>query len=701
MRPLIAILLLCTALCVTAQADGVVIPSAVIEKPVRTPDQKALLRFDGTTETLVIETTLQGECREFAWILPLPAPPKIEASTSGLFPTLDALSAPKVEDGGKHAAGSEWAVVVALGLGLWITVRWWRRPLHPVVAACTTPLLLVASCQWFGMGCGHESLKAAGAPDSVTELSHEQVGAFETATLDARDAAGLRAWLDANGFRAPEGIDRIADEYAKEGWVFVASKVRRDTDDTATRRVHPLAFTFPSKRAVYPMRLTGAANDSVALELFVAGDRRAEADGMTVEFCAQAGRVGLGEDEARRDVEFQRFDSDRELPDEVLRRCGGADVLTKLTGVLDRAAMTRDLEVRWTKFVSMEILYLTSEQAFRRGLLWGAQAFAAAVVLAAILGRWRAMAVGARATWLDLALVGAALGAAAGTTWVAWRGAPLVPGESRIVSYEGRGLDERLKAPPRAIRGDAAAIRKWASAAAQGCTNAWTEQPVREEDSPGNWWLREADGRIELVITELRWGSRAIDLSRLASIGGVVRAADGRTVAGASVRLTDTYWHPAPSDFFLYTVRTNTDADGRWHLDVPVGRRWHLSVVHSDHPYLLRTDVDLRDPPTAPMDLVLPHERTVRGRVVDSSGGPVAGVTVMATRETPFETHEDSVEATTAADGTFELAGFDADAESVGVSLHVHRGEHCRGESTKSVLLRKDSPPVELNVDSK
>src|SRR6185436_18744733 len=90
--------LLAVALCGIARADGVVLPGVAVVKPVRTPDQRALVRFDGKTETLVIETTLQGEGRDFAWILPLPAVPTIEASTTGLFPTLVVMCAPELGD---------------------------------------------------------------------------------------------------------------------------------------------------------------------------------------------------------------------------------------------------------------------------------------------------------------------------------------------------------------------------------------------------------------------------------------------------------------------------------------------------------------------------------------------------------------------------------------------------------------------------
>ena len=331
-----------------ASADGVVVPGVAIVKPARTPDQRALLRFDGTTETLVIETTVQGEGRDFGWIVPLPAAPKIEASTTGLFPTLSLMCAPEVIDeraaskGGHDGFG--WTIFLSLGLGLWASARW-RRASPFVVAVLSVPVLALLG---FG-SCGSRgsmSLRAGGeSPQAVTVLSRGQVGAFDTATLEVRDPTALRAWLDANGFRAPDGIDDVVAAYVKDGWVFVASKIRRDVDDAAVHRVHPLAFTFPSKEAVYPMRLTGAANDSVALELFVVGDKRAEVSGLRVERCDDELLVRLDPDAPTRMAETQ-YMYDQDERGELWRRCVGATVITKLSGVLDRAAMTRDLGVR-------------------------------------------------------------------------------------------------------------------------------------------------------------------------------------------------------------------------------------------------------------------------------------------------------------------------------------------------------------------
>jgi len=122
MRHLLAAVILLVALAAPAWADGCVVSSRAVVGPVRTPDQRALLTFDGTTETLVVETTLQGDGREFAWIVPLPAVPRVEASTTGLFPTLEVLTSPRIESDD----AKEWLLPLSIAVALveaWIVSR--------------------------------------------------------------------------------------------------------------------------------------------------------------------------------------------------------------------------------------------------------------------------------------------------------------------------------------------------------------------------------------------------------------------------------------------------------------------------------------------------------------------------------------------------------------------------------------------------
>lgn len=101
-----------------AFADGKVFTRVAI--PARIPDQSALITFDGKTERLVIETNVEGEGSHFAWVIPLPAVPKIEEATTGLFPTLRVITRPRVAD-----YDSDW-------------------PLFPISAAVCSILIWIA-----------------------------------------------------------------------------------------------------------------------------------------------------------------------------------------------------------------------------------------------------------------------------------------------------------------------------------------------------------------------------------------------------------------------------------------------------------------------------------------------------------------------------------------------------------------------------
>jgi len=96
---LLLLLLVFTSL---ARADGKLFQRAVVAQPPTTPDQRALVVFDAERclETLVVETTVDpggaASGGEFAWVIPLPAKPAIEASTTGLFPSIEMFCSPEL-----------------------------------------------------------------------------------------------------------------------------------------------------------------------------------------------------------------------------------------------------------------------------------------------------------------------------------------------------------------------------------------------------------------------------------------------------------------------------------------------------------------------------------------------------------------------------------------------------------------------------
>jgi hypothetical protein len=687
-------------LAVAAWADGGVYGPAIrvgqgVVKPVRTPDQRALLRFDAPagTETLVIETTLQGDGTEFAWILPLPAAPKIEASTPGLFRSLEVLCGPDV-----CTEVPEWWLGIAwTGIVVAAIVRWRRGPYPALVAVflIATPFALVCTAaglpqmqgdgddltfgKYVAFGGGGPGV----APATVHVLSREAVGAYDTAVLSATDARDLRRWLDGNGFHAPETIDPVVAQYVAEGWVFVASRVRAPAAD-GVRRVHPLAFTFPAKDAAYPMRLTGATNDTLGLDLYVFSDREASAEGLEADVVVP---FGTATDDG--------FDAAWTRHEEIVRRAANATVLSRLRGVLDGDAMHRDVRPAWVTPDFRRPLFFTAGAAASVALAAAALAASVGFVLGAI--RARRAALGGTASDGARIAVRAACAVVAIFGIVFWTLPRLPPGGS-VLDGAGDDLGRLLDSAP--AFADVGAARSWFREHAPRHTNPYTGEPVREEDSPGNYVLAERAGVAEVQLLH-PWGpSRTLQLSsfrrraavvsesgsvdirpapiatgRRVTVAGLVRDPRGAAVADAEVWIAAALDGPGrPDDAFLSDVGVSvqTDAAGRFSVEIPAGFVCDLGVVAPGRPRRLVEDVDLRGGSAAPIEIVVPDGVSVRGRVVDRAGRPVrtAAVELVGTR--PFRMSADAGTMPVADDGSFELAGLPADSPAAEIVVHDH-----------------------------
>lgn len=274
---LLAIIALCPA---PAAADGKVF--ARLEQTIAIPDQEAMIVFDPIKgeQTLLIETRFIGRGTDFAWVVPLPAgldggPPQIFAATPGTFPTLRTLFAPSVESFGSSGA-LVFGYVAAVVLLAIVIPR--RAPfLHVllyvfVVLFFGAVLFLPALAKSRGMALGLDD-------DPVQVLDRQIVGSFETATIQSRDAAALSTWLTDNGYAIGPDAQPVIADYVRRGWLFVASRIRRDADSAATLTPHPIGFRFSTPRAVYPLALTAVGNGNLVVDLYIFGPGTASAPG--------------------------------------------------------------------------------------------------------------------------------------------------------------------------------------------------------------------------------------------------------------------------------------------------------------------------------------------------------------------------------------------------------------------------------------
>jgi hypothetical protein len=84
-------------ICRFSYADGVYLPE-VRKKIPDIPVQRAVVKYLNGVETLIIESTFDGEGNNFGWIIPVPnKPSKLEKVSPGLLKTLSFQVQPEIK----------------------------------------------------------------------------------------------------------------------------------------------------------------------------------------------------------------------------------------------------------------------------------------------------------------------------------------------------------------------------------------------------------------------------------------------------------------------------------------------------------------------------------------------------------------------------------------------------------------------------
>jgi len=268
-------------------------------------------------------------------------------------------------------------------------------------------------------------------------------------------------------------------------------------------------------------------------------------------------------------------------------------------------------------------------------------------------------------------------------------------------------------------------------AAGKAAAGAWLSARPSDEESHRAAFARatqcDGEGRFELaglplgpsIVLDVRRGRESLaakkqielsaDLDLELTIGVQGRSApallvvdpDGRAIFGAVVTLWTRYLEPRYSVFVdragdggpAAAAAARTDAQGRFTdpSSLLPERRYRFVA---DAPGCATGFSDWFDgaEPPAEVKLVVRHLVAVRGRVVDSSGRPVAGARVLQSGDGPVRT-----QATCGADGGFELAGYVEGpafvfADAVGFRF-AGATIQAPADGVELVLARQDEPP--------
>jgi hypothetical protein len=469
-----------------ALADGMVIPTVAYPAKVTIPDQRALICFSNGTERLVIETRFIGSGTNFAWVVPLPSQPVIEEATTGLFPTLEYLFRPQIiHDVPRYYIG----ILLALGF-VYLLWRAAQSVSNAFVIALVLGLLFVLAALLLPAlaAAKRKGMESVSSEQSVSILDRKIVGVFETTTIAAHDAKALQTWLSDNGYSVPTNAKPVIESYVKDGWVFVTTKVRRDKPDNEISTPHPLSFTFKTDKPVYPMRLTGVDNGTLSVELYVISAARTTAPHFKVESCTRPNMVHP-----------------------LLHQwTAGLPIATKLTATLSPSDMREDVWLEQPPFLFEHKNRLFSQQgALTTALNWGAGLFAVgllAVCFLAFAGEMHKTKLPLQIGIITLAGI-----IVVGVVYLALPKIEVKLVKGRFYSYwreeqtalrialgdfdwhttagARAGLKEIISNPTNAT---VYGLKNW--------DNYFVGGQFREEDSPGNYLLRETNNQLELVF---------------------------------------------------------------------------------------------------------------------------------------------------------------------------------------------------------
>jgi hypothetical protein len=486
-----------------AVGDGKVFPA--IDHKALIPDQQAIIHFKDGRQTLVIETRFEGTGTEFAWIVPVPANPQIRAASTGVMPTVRAMMRPELERmrGAKLLFGI-LAVSTLVTILMLVTQG-------SVGARVTLGLLMWAVVVGAVLFPGLGRPRGPGG-EGVVVLDRRIVGSYETATLSARTPDELLSWLKENGYRADaESAPAIAD-YIGRGWVFVVSRLRLDSASGEPLTPHPLAMTFDSPRAVYPVRLTGTGSRELKLELFVVGERMAAARGMRVAACHSLVRVAPfdgtvylpSSPEGAYHGPVERLSLGAAVGTErlfnhpeLVELFGDAKVITKLSGTFTPRQMRSDITLDWSAPRSKtERMYAGGGVAAWAGNV-GIGVFWGGVLLARLRRRIRGH--GVPKLRRDRALACAVAIAVGVLAYLPWTRAPL--GSARAEwyrHYQTQQLASYLSIPAELASAGPERIVEHLRAQIADIYSEPDEHSPREGTAPGEYTLAVVEGRVEV-----------------------------------------------------------------------------------------------------------------------------------------------------------------------------------------------------------
>ena len=206
---------------------------------------QVILVRDGNRNVITMYNDFKGDTKDFAMVVPVPVVLRkddIKVVEQGIFQRLNDYSAPRL-------------------------VEYWDQ--NPCYAYEESKADMMLSGKVAGVQLNKVAESAVAKKEVVKIEAKYLVGEYDILILSAKESAGLKTWLNENGYKIPEGAEEVLDPYVKSSLKFFVVKVNeKEKAKLNNNFLRPIQISFTSPKFMLPIRL-GMANADGDQDLIV------------------------------------------------------------------------------------------------------------------------------------------------------------------------------------------------------------------------------------------------------------------------------------------------------------------------------------------------------------------------------------------------------------------------------------------------
>ena len=252
-------------------------PSTVITTGTETTssvvtDHRMVFKVSQNETILWDQVRYTGAPEEFAWVLPVREGAKVELSRDEFIASLDAMTKTTVKGPTRVCRDPNATSTQGFGGG------GFNEGSDESSGCGTSDTASFASAGPRNANAGTGGSVDAGASaenEKVEVVSQDVIGPYQAVTLHAKNGEGISEWLTANKFQIPDNVKPTIEAYTKEGFDFIALRLRPGAGVQAMR---PVRVVTPGADTSLPLRMVAAGiGAKVGLTLWVIAEGRYQA----------------------------------------------------------------------------------------------------------------------------------------------------------------------------------------------------------------------------------------------------------------------------------------------------------------------------------------------------------------------------------------------------------------------------------------